>query len=118
MQKYNFDYSYVPGEIEYSSDQISNKHLSNRVDNDFFDDTKYIVEKVIRVKRIASAKKNERWNIFENTKIVFVVDGSKLIKKEKEYLRTIDGFNFLMNQGKKGIKSMNHLKKELKKILP
>lgn len=113
--KINSDY--VPlGEPEHSS-EVNSKFILSKFDNDFFDDEKYIKEKIIRVKRIASVKKPERWNIFENNKIIFVVDGIKISKKEREYLRTVAGFNFLVLQGRKGIKSLNALKKELKKVL-
>jgi hypothetical protein len=68
------------------------------------------------VKKITT-NKNEKWNIIENKKIIFVVDGAKISKKEREFLRTSDGFNFLIARGKIGIKSLLSLKKELKKIL-
>ncbi len=117
-QKYSSDHVIpITGEAEYVHDGAKVKHTFSKFDYDLFDDEKYVAEKVIRIKRIASANKNERWNIFENNKIVFVVDGSKISKKEKEYLRTPSGFNFLISQGKSGIKSLAGLKKELKKLL-
>lgn len=75
-----------------------------------------IVEKVIRVKRIASSN-SEKWKIFDDNKVVLIVDGSKLTNKEKEFLRTVDGVNFLIAQFKQGIISFNSLKNELKKNL-
>lgn len=74
------------------------------------------VEKIIRVKRFNLPSKGERWKIFEDNKILFIVEGDKLSKKEKEYLRTADGFNFLIKQCKGGIKSFNALKIALKKV--
>lgn len=112
----DFNSSVVP-EIEYVHDGSKVKHTFSKFDYDLFDEEKYVVEKVIRVKRIASANKNERWNIFENNKIVFVLEGSKVSKKEKEYLRTPNGFSFLICQGKTGIKSLAGLRKELKKVI-
>jgi len=115
--KYSNDHSSsITAEVEYVNDGAKIKHTFSKFDYDLFDEEKHVVEKVVRVKRIASANKNERWNIFENNKIVFVVDGSKISKKEKEYLRTPNGFSFLICQGKIGIKSLAKLRKELKKL--
>jgi hypothetical protein len=61
--------------------------------------------------------KGEKWKIFEDNKVMFVVEGTKLTNKEKEFLRTIDGVNFLITQYKQGIKSFNSLKNEIKKKL-
>ena len=117
-QKHSNDYSSsVSAEIEYVHDGTKVKHTFSKFDYDLFDEEKYVAEKVVRVKRIASVNKNERWNIYENNKVVFVVEGSKVSKKEKEYLRTPNGFSFLICQGKTGIKSLAGLRKELKKII-
>lgn len=74
-------------------------------------------EKVIRVKRVSMPNKGEKWKIFEDNKVMFIVEGSKLNNKEKEFLRTVDGVNFLIAQYKEGIKSFNSLKNEIKKKL-
>ena len=41
---------------------------------------------------------------------------TKISKKEREYLQTVDGFNFILSQAKVGIKSLNSFKVELKKV--
>ena len=74
-------------------------------------------EKVIRIKRVTLPNKGEKWKIFEDNKVMFVVEGTKLTNKEKEFLRSIDGMNFLIQQYKQGIKSFNALKNEIKKNL-
>ena len=78
------------------------------------DDT---AEKVIRVKRVSMPNKGEKWKIFEDNKVMFIVEGTKLTNKEKDFLRTVDGVNFLIAQYKQGIKSFNALKIEIKKKL-
>ena len=72
---------------------------------------------VIRVKRVSMPNKGEKWKIFENNKIMFTLEGTKLTNKEKEFLRTVDGINFLISQYKLGIKSFNSLRIEIKKSL-
>ena len=57
------------------------------------------------------------WKIFEDNKVMFIVEGAKLTNKEKDFLRTVDGVNFLIAQYKQGIKSFNSLKNEIKKKL-
>lgn len=105
--------SHTSGDMKPENPQ----NILGRSDYDFFDEEKDVVEKTIRVKRSSIPNKNERWKIFENAKIIFIVESSKISKKEKEYLRTLDGFNFLIAQFKTGIKSLNQLKIQLKKQL-
>jgi hypothetical protein len=70
---------------------------------------------VVRVKHFNLPNKGDRWKIFEDNKVMFVVEGTKLNNKEKDFLRTVDGVNFLIAQYKAGIKSFNALKNEIKK---
>ncbi len=88
----------------------------SRFDYDLYKEEDDVTEKVIRVKRIAFSK-GERWKIFEDAKVMFTVEGSKLTNKEREFLRTAEGVIFLINRCKHGIRSFNALKKEIKKRL-
>lgn len=93
------------------------KHNLSKFEYDLYHEEDDIAEKVIRVKRITMPNKGEKWKLFEDNKLLFIVEGTKLTNKEKEFLRTIDGVNFLINQCKSGIKSFNALKIEIKKKL-
>jgi hypothetical protein len=44
-----------------------------------------------------------------------IIEGSKFSKKEREFLRSVDGISWLLSQAKAGIKSFNSLKTDLKK---
>jgi hypothetical protein len=92
------------------------KYNLSKFEYDLYHDEDNIVEKVIRVKRFSSDN-TEKWKIFENTKVIITLEGSKLSTKEKEFLRTVEGVNFLINQCKNGIKSFAALKAEIKKNL-
>jgi hypothetical protein len=48
---------------------------------------------------------------------MFIIEGSKLSKKEKEFLRSVDGVKFVIQLYKSGINSFNYFKIELKKKL-
>lgn len=100
---------------EEFKDQV--KHNMSKFEYDLYHEEDDVVEKVIRVKRVSMPNKGEKWKLFEDNKVVFVVEGTKLNNKEKEFLRTIDGVNFLIAQCKIGIKSFNSLKNEIKKKL-
>lgn len=100
-----------------SKDYQNVKNVLSKFDYDLFDEDKHVVEKVVRVKRVQMPNKGEKWRIIENDKIAFTIEGTKISKKEKEYLRTVDGVNFLIAQYKDGIKSLNKLRIELKKKL-
>lgn len=93
------------------------KHSLSKFEYDLYHEEDDISEKVIRVKRISLPNKGERWKLFEDNKILFIVEGSKLNNKEKEFLRSVDGVNFLIIQCKAGVKSFHALKNEIKKKL-
>lgn len=102
--------------VEESKEQGIKFNLS-KFEYDLYHDEDNKIEKVIRIKRTSLPNKGERWKIFEDNKIIFTIEGIKLSNKEKEFLRTIDGVNFLIRQAKTGIKSLNSLKNEMKKVL-
>jgi len=93
------------------------KHSLSKMEMDLYHEEYDVVEKVIRVKRFAMPNKGEKWKIFEDSKAMFIIEGIKLNTKEREFLRTPDGFNFMIAQYKAGIKSFNSFKNELKKKL-
>lgn len=90
------------------------KYPLSKYDYDLYDDAKAIPTRVIRIKRMGSIAKNERWRIFENDQLKFVLDGEKLSKKEKAFLRGIEGINWLIGECKVGFKSFNELRGRLK----
>lgn len=93
------------------------KHTLSKFEYDLYHEEDDVSLPVIRVKRVNLPNKGERWRIFEDNKVMFTVEGTKLTNKEKDFLRTIDGVNFLIAQYKQGIKSFNALKTEIKKKL-
>lgn len=97
--------------------EYNSKYSLSKFDFDLYHEEDDIANKVIRVKRIMLPNKGERWKISEDNKVMFIVDGNKLTNKEKDFLRSIEGVNFLMAQYKAGINSFNSLKKEIKKKL-
>lgn len=114
MSKASNDNTNIVSITDEIKDQ-NNKFNLNKFELNLFHDEKNIPQKVLRVKRITLPNKGEKWKIFEDNKVVFTVEGSKLNNKEKEFLRTVDGINFLLSQYKEGIKSFNSLKQEIKK---
>jgi hypothetical protein len=107
----------IKDNIQYNDYEFKDTNLKyslNKFEYDLYHEEDDKSEKVIRVRRFNLPNKGERWKIFEDNKIVFIVEGIKLSKKEKEFLRTVDGINFLIKQYKTGIKSFNALRKELK----
>jgi hypothetical protein len=91
------------------------KYPLSKHDFELYDEAKAIPTRVVRVKRMSSAAKGERWRFFENDELKFILDGSKLSKKECIFLRTIEGVNFLIAEFKVGFKSFNELRGRLKK---
>ena len=82
---YNSDFEIKDG-AEYKK-TIINKH-----EDDLFDEEKDVVERLVRVKRTSLPNNGERWKIFVDGKVVFTIEGTKISKREKEFLRTSTGF--------------------------
>lgn len=95
----------------------SSKYGLSKFDYDLFKEEDNTVEKVIRVKRVALPNDGERWKFFVDSKVVLIIEGSKFNKKERNFLRSIDGTIWLLSWAKAGITSFNVLKKDLKKKL-
>lgn len=109
------DQSITPVTEEFKEANI--KYNLSKFEYDLYHEDDDINMKVIRVKRLSTPNKGERWKIFENDKVMFIVEGSKLGNKEKDFLRSVDGVNFLIAQYRAGIKSFNSLKIAIKKQL-
>ena len=117
MTKFSSNYSNVQDDFKDSSSTF-NKQNHSKFEYDLFDEEKAAqIEDVITVKRISLPNNGVNWKIMKNNKLVFLVEGAKLSKKERGYLSGVDGFKFLMAQQKEGIKSLNSLRTELKKIV-
>ncbi len=106
----NFDTSLLDT-IQHGDGQ---KFISSKNDLELYDNLKAVPAPVFRVKRMISASKGERWRFLKNEELIFVLDGGKLSKKECLFLRTIEGFNFLIVQFKVGFKSFSELRARIK----
>jgi hypothetical protein len=95
--------------------ESSSKHNLSKFDYDLFHEEDDKTEKIIRVKHFNLPNNGDRWKIFENNKILHTIEGSKLTKKEKNFLKSVDGAVWLLSKAKSGIKSFNALKTEIKK---
>ena len=102
--------------FEVLSNKKQSKQGLSKFEQDLFKEENNNVGKVISIKRILS-NKIEKWKILEDDKVVMIIEGHRLTNKEKTFLRTVDGFNFLIKQYKIGIQSFNYLKSEIKKTL-
>ena len=93
------------------------KYTLSKYEYDLYHEEDDVVNPLIRVKRFSLPNKNEKWKFFEDNKVTFTLEGAKLTNKEREFLRTVDGINFLLNSYKEGINSVNAFKKQLKEKL-
>jgi hypothetical protein len=107
------DYKNTPlEEEEYSMDE-NNPLMPLRNDNELFKDEDYIVQPLVQVKR-QNKKDGEVWKILEDGKVSVLIPSNRLTNKEKEYLRTLSGFQFLIDGYKQGWRSVNKFKLGLK----
>lgn len=96
-------------EREFKANPVASKYAF-----DLYKDEDAVVTKIIRVKHVRSPNKTEKWKVFENSKNVFTLDGTRISKKEREFLHSIEGAQFLLAQSKSGPLTVNGLKKEIK----
>jgi hypothetical protein len=94
--------------------EFKNNPVASKYAFDLFDESKAVAAPLIRVKHIRAPNKADRWKIFNNNKVIFILEGSKLLKKEREFLHTVSGVQTLLALGKTNDLTIVHLKKELK----
>jgi hypothetical protein len=90
------------------------KFTLSKHEDDLYNEEDDKIYKVIRVKRVGMPARGEKWKIFNDMELIATIEGHKLTKKEKIFLRSIDGINFLIWQFKTGIKSFNAIKKAIR----
>jgi hypothetical protein len=90
---------------------------TSRFDHELYKEEDHIVLPMIRIKHIALPHQGSRWKVFEDNKIVCIIEGKNLNKKEREFLKTVSGANWLLGQAKAGIASFTALRAQLKKQL-
>jgi hypothetical protein len=95
----------------------SSKYNLSKFDYDLYKDEDNKVEQIVRVKYFGLPNKGDRWKVFQENKIILVIEGNKLTKKEREFLRTVEGATWLLSRAKLGIKSLTSLKIEIKNKL-
>jgi hypothetical protein len=93
------------------------KFALSKYEYDLYHEEDDVSNPIIRIKRFALPNKSEKWKFYENTKVTLVLEGTKLTAKEKEFIRTVDGINFLLRGYKEGLNSLNAFKKRLKEEL-
>ena len=79
----------------------------SKFDGELYHEEDDIALPIIRVKSFSLPNNGIKWKLFSDNKVIYTIDGKRLNKKEKNFLKTIDGVNFLLNEAKKGIISFN-----------
>jgi hypothetical protein len=84
-----------------------------RTDHELFKEEDNIKQKVINVKRIKLPRDGEDWEILEDEKVILTLKGTRFSKRQREFLRSVNGMKFLMNGYKSGIKSVVKFKSSM-----
>lgn len=96
------------------------KSINLRTDNELFDEEEYKKDKkkFVQARCIFLPKKGiEDWEILVDGQSVLLMKGTRFTNAEKEFLRSVDGIQFLISSYKEGKKSVVKIKEELKKLL-
>lgn len=98
--------------------EVKDGSIKSKFDYELFDEEKaVVVNRVIQVKRIGAVNRNEKWKIFQDGKVVVIIEAAKLTNKEACFLRTVDGVKLLINIGKSGASSFHAFHKEIKCVM-
>jgi len=115
MNKYKDSSEDTISYSEGNGNQLKYFNASLKYNNEFYKDEDNIEQKIINVRR-EKLRKGEDWEILENKKVVLILKGIRFNNKEKEFFRTVDGINFIMNGWKNGWDSILKFKSEVKKL--
>lgn len=113
MKQKNYDFVPAqPGEADYKDHGI--KHGLSNHDYDLFKEEDDVVQSVVRVKRVALPHNGENWKILRDNKVLETIEGIKLSVKEKDFLHTVAGIQFVVKHYKSGWKSFANFRAALK----
>jgi hypothetical protein len=105
----------MSGDEDQDQDKQSNPLTNSlRVDNELFKDEDDIVYDTVSVKRTSSTRHGENWDILVNGKSSLKLKGDRFTKKEKEFLRTPAGVQFVIAEFKNGCSSINKFKQMMR----
>jgi hypothetical protein len=105
--------SIIPEDIK----DTTPKYNLSKFEYDLYHDEDNIVMPLIRLKYFYTLNKGERWKLLKNDKIIFIITGARITVKCKNFLKTVEGVNFVIENYKQGIISSNKMKEALKNYL-
>lgn len=98
--------------------ETNSKYLLSRFDFELFDEESNKKHTLYQVKRTTGKTlEDDKWKVLENNKHLFTIEASNLSEKELDFIKTIDGFNFILNCAKNNISSVRSFMKELQSHL-
>ncbi len=113
MKQKNYDFVPAqPGEADFKDHGL--KHGLSNHDYDLFKEEDDVVQSVVRVRRVSLPNKGENWRILKDNKVMETIEGIKLSAKEKEFLHTVLGIQFVVKYYKSGWKSLANFRTCLK----
>jgi len=108
--KKNNDFTTISDDFKIQS----NKFVLSKIEDELYKEEKNIVMPIVRVKHIGLPNKGDKWKIYADDKVVLVLTGALLNKKEKAFLHSLAGVNFLIAQSKAGVNTANGMRKAVK----
>lgn len=95
------------------------KLILSKIEYDLYHEELDVQHPIIRVKRTCVTG-HEKWRVFSNSTVLRLIDGNKLLRYEKEFLRSPEGVSFLIREHKVKVdemKSFHGLRKAIRQIL-
>ncbi len=100
----------------FIDDSKSSNQTNQRQDGGLFDDDRYVVHKLISVRRVALPN-GEDWEILVDKKPVMLLKGYRFSKKEREFLHSAQGMLLMIRGFQSGWKTISEFKRQVAKCL-
>ena len=101
---------------ELSDNKSSSPFFSLKKDNDLYDEEEGSKKNsVFKIKR--STKKEEIWEVMKDDDSVFSLNAKHFNLRQRAFLRSYEGFLFLMEEYNKGNRSVAKIRKSLKQVI-
>lgn len=82
-------------------------------DSELFNEEEYIPGDLVRVMRVVNSS-TEDWIVTINGNDFLILKGTRFTSKEREYFRTVNGVQFILNGIRQGWKSVSEFKRQMK----
>lgn len=92
------------------------KNFNMTKEDALFDDDSNVVHEIISIRKVMLPNNGLCWEVLRDKKVIISINSNRLTKKERSFLSSVDGMQFLIAQIKSGVFKLKDIKSNIKKI--